>query len=169
EPTNHLDMITRDALKRAIGDFPGSAIIISHDPDFLKGICDRTFELSDGKLKNLNCSFNDYLLFHKEGVYGDSISVKKEKKAESKSVGTTDKNRSKKIQKEISEIENKLTLLEKNKVRFEELLSDSSFYKNRSYHTELDNYNDTKKNISELSKKWEELSEEMELIGRKNE
>ncbi len=51
EPTNHLDMVTRNALKHALKDFPGSIFIISHDPDFLKGLCDRTFELSGGVLK----------------------------------------------------------------------------------------------------------------------
>ena len=55
-------------------DFPGLYFIISHDPDFLKGLCDRTFELSGGVLKNLNCSFDDYLKFHKEGVYGKKVS-----------------------------------------------------------------------------------------------
>ncbi|MBE7412351.1 MAG: ABC-F family ATP-binding cassette domain-containing protein [Leptospiraceae bacterium] len=163
EPTNHLDMVTRDALKRALADFPGSVLIISHDPDFLKGLCSRTFELIGGELKNLNCSFDDYLKFHKEGVYEEPKNYNpKPDKPKSQ-----DKNRIKKIQKEISELEGKISLLEKNKVRLEELLADPGFYKNRSYQTELDNYSEVKKNLNSHSAKWEALSEELENLQEK--
>ena len=162
EPTNHLDMVTRNALKHALKDFPGSIFIISHDPDFLKGLCDRTFELSGGVLKNLNCSFDDYLKFHKEGVYGEeSQSAKPTRQKETNASKNNDKNRLKKIQKEITEIETRLELLEKNKKHLEELLADPGFYKNRSYQTELDNYNETKKEIANLTDRWEILSEEI--------
>ena len=162
EPTNHLDMVTRNALKHALIDFPGSLFIISHDPDFLKGLCDRTFELSGGVLKNLNCSFDDYLKFHKEGVYGEeSQATKPVRQKETNASKNNDKNRLKKIQKEIDEIEARLDLLEKNKKHLEELLADPGFFKNRSYQTELDNYNETKKEIASLTEKWEILSEEI--------
>jgi ATP-binding cassette subfamily F protein 3 len=162
EPTNHLDMVTRNALKHALIDFPGSLFIISHDPDFLKGLCDRTFELSGGVLKNLNCSFDDYLKFHKEGVYGEeSQSTKPVRPKETNASKNNDKNRIKKIQKEIDDIEKRLDLLEKNKKHLEELLADPGFFKNRSYQTELDNYNETKKEIANLTERWENLSEEI--------
>jgi ATP-binding cassette subfamily F protein 3 len=162
EPTNHLDMVTRNALKHALIDFPGSLFIISHDPDFLKGLCDRTFELSGGELKNLNCSFDDYLKFHKEGVYGEeSQSTKPVRPKETNASKNNDKNRIKKIQKEIDDIEKRLDLLEKNKKHLEELLADPGFFKNRSYQTELDNYNETKKEIANLTERWENLSEEI--------
>ena len=160
EPTNHLDMVTRNALKHALMEFPGSLFIISHDPDFLKGLCDRTFELSGGVLKNLNCTFDDYLQFHKEGVYGEeSQSAKPIRQKETNASKNNDKNRIKKIQKEITEIETRLELLEKNKKHLEELLADPGFFKNRSYQTELDNYNETKKEIAILTERWEMLSE----------
>ncbi len=165
EPTNHLDMVTRDALKRALGEFPGSVLIISHDPDFLKGLCSRTFELIGGELKNLNCSFDDYLKFHKEGVYEEPkvSSVKTENRSKSQ-----DKNKIKKLQKEIMDLEAKISLMEKNKVRLEELLADPGFYKNRSYQTELDNYNEIKRDLVVYSTKWEESSEELESLLGKN-
>ncbi|HMV45189.1 MAG TPA: ABC-F family ATP-binding cassette domain-containing protein [Leptospiraceae bacterium] len=162
EPTNHLDMVTRNALKHALMEFPGSLFIISHDPDFLKGLCNRTFELSAGVLKNLNCSFEDYLKFHKEGVYGEEDqSVKPVKTKETNASRNNDKNRIKKIQKEINDIESRLELLERNKKHLEEVLSDPAFFKNRSYQNELDNYNDTKKEIAFLTERWEILSEEI--------
>lgn len=66
EPTNHLDIVVRDALKRALVAYKGSVVVISHDPEFLNGLCDRTFRLAAGRLENLNVSFSDYLLYHKE-------------------------------------------------------------------------------------------------------
>ena len=43
EPTNHLDMQSKDVLKNAINDFDGTAIIVSHDRDFLDGLVDRIY------------------------------------------------------------------------------------------------------------------------------
>lgn len=70
EPTNHLDIVVRDALKRALIAYSGSVVVISHDPEFLDGFCDRTFRLAQGRLVNLNVSFNDYLRFHHEEDMG---------------------------------------------------------------------------------------------------
>ena len=47
EPTNHLDMQSKDVLKNAIRDFDGTAIIVSHDRDFLAGLVDRTYVFKD--------------------------------------------------------------------------------------------------------------------------
>ena len=51
EPTNHLDMHTKDVLKEAINNFDGTAIIVSHDRDFLDGLTDKIYEFSNGKVK----------------------------------------------------------------------------------------------------------------------
>jgi ATP-binding cassette, subfamily F, member 3 len=161
EPTNHLDMVTRNGLKKSLAEFPGTLFIISHDPDFLKGLCNRTFELIGGELKNLNCDFNDYLIYHKEGVY-EEPKLKTHTEKETFSKRNQDKNKIKKMQKDILDIETRLTRLEVNKKNLEEVLADPAFFKNRSYQTELDNYNDTKKEIANLTDKWEVLTKELE-------
>jgi len=51
EPTNHLDMKTKDILKQAIKDFDGTAIVVSHDRDFLNGLVDKVYEFGGGKVK----------------------------------------------------------------------------------------------------------------------
>lgn len=43
EPTNHLDMQSKDVLKNAIKNFDGTAIIVSHDRDFLDGLVDKVY------------------------------------------------------------------------------------------------------------------------------
>ncbi len=49
EPTNHLDMQSKEVLKQAIKDFDGTAIIVSHDRDFLDGLVDKVYEFGGGK------------------------------------------------------------------------------------------------------------------------
>ena len=51
EPTNHLDMKSKDVLKQAIKDFNGTAIIVSHDRDFLDGLVEKVYEFGGGKVK----------------------------------------------------------------------------------------------------------------------
>ena len=51
EPTNHLDMQSKDVLKNAIREFDGTAIIVSHDRDFLKGLVDRTYVFKDQQVR----------------------------------------------------------------------------------------------------------------------
>ncbi len=165
EPTNHLDIVIREALKRALAEYPGSMLIISHDPDFLKGLCNRTFQLSNGVLKNLNCSFDDYLKFHNEDEVTLQNSTSKEKKIEKKDTTTASKNKRKKLEKEILEIENKLERLEKNRKDKEELLQDPEFFKNRSFQLEMDTYNEIKNEIASLTSRWELATLELDEIG----
>ncbi|MBR6672762.1 MAG: ABC-F family ATP-binding cassette domain-containing protein, partial [Alistipes sp.] len=51
EPTNHMDMRSKDILKRAIQKYDGTVIVVSHDRDFLDGIVDRIYEFRDGGVK----------------------------------------------------------------------------------------------------------------------
>ena len=49
EPTNHLDMQSKDVLKEAIKAFDGTAIIVSHDREFLDGLVDKVYEFAGGR------------------------------------------------------------------------------------------------------------------------
>ncbi len=51
EPTNHMDMSSKELLKKAVKDFNGSVVIVSHDRDFLDGLVDRVYEFRDGGVK----------------------------------------------------------------------------------------------------------------------
>ncbi|TGK02874.1 ABC transporter ATP-binding protein [Leptospira langatensis] len=171
EPTNHLDLVVRDNLKRALQAYPGAVLVISHDPDFLKDLCTRTVSVSNGKVKDLNTSFSDYLRFPPEELEAEGGAIKtytpaenNDAKDKSRSQKNADKNRIKKLQKDIEQIEAKIALLEKNKANSEELLADPEFYKKRSYQMELDTYNETKAEIARLTENWEKLQTEMESL-----
>lgn len=81
----------------------------------------------------------------------------------SKSERNQIKNKIKSWEKEIVEIESKLDRLEKNKKDKEELLGDPSFFKNRSYQSELDTYNEIKNEIALLTERWESVSQDLEF------
>ncbi len=61
EPTNHLDMRSKDVLKEAVRDFDGTAIIVSHDRDFLDGLVSRVYEFAGGKVREHIGGIYDYL------------------------------------------------------------------------------------------------------------
>ena len=51
EPTNHMDIRSKDILKQALKAYDGTLIIVSHDRDFLDGLVDKLYEFRDGKVK----------------------------------------------------------------------------------------------------------------------
>ena len=61
EPTNHLDMQSKDVLKQAIHDFDGTAIIVSHDRDFLDGLVEKVYEFGGGKVREHLGGIYDFL------------------------------------------------------------------------------------------------------------
>ncbi|MCR5312469.1 MAG: ABC-F family ATP-binding cassette domain-containing protein [Bacteroidaceae bacterium] len=61
EPTNHLDMQSKDVLKQAIKDFDGTAIIVSHDRDFLDGLVEKVYEFGGGKVREHIGGIYDFL------------------------------------------------------------------------------------------------------------
>ena len=61
EPTNHLDKQSKEVLKQAIKEFDGTAIIVSHDRDFLDGLVDKVYEFGGGKVREHLGGIYDFL------------------------------------------------------------------------------------------------------------
>ena len=61
EPTNHMDIKSKDILKQALKAFDGTLIIVSHDRDFLDGLVDKMYEFRDGKVTEHLGSVRDFL------------------------------------------------------------------------------------------------------------
>jgi ATP-binding cassette subfamily F protein 3 len=61
EPTNHLDMASKDVLKEAIKAFDGTAIIVSHDREFLDGLVTKVYEFGGGKVREHLGGIYDFL------------------------------------------------------------------------------------------------------------
>lgn len=115
-----MDLVVRDNLRRALMAYEGSLLIISHDPEFLKDLCNRTISVDNGQIRDFNCTFSDYLKYNLQEtshpkLQSDSSALKKGETNQTRSKKNSDKNRIKKIQKELEQIETKIELLEKSK------------------------------------------------------
>ena len=60
EPTNHLDIDARDALVKALADFQGAVLLITHDPDLVELVADRLWLVADGTVKPFDGDLDDY-------------------------------------------------------------------------------------------------------------
>lgn len=61
EPSNHMDVKSKDILKQALKAFDGTLIVVSHDRDFLDGLVDKMYEFRDGKVTEHLGSVSDFL------------------------------------------------------------------------------------------------------------
>jgi len=61
EPTNHMDILSKDILKQALKSYDGTLIIVSHDRDFLDGLVDKIYEFKDGKVREHLGGVQDFL------------------------------------------------------------------------------------------------------------
>jgi ATP-binding cassette subfamily F protein 3 len=61
EPTNHMDMRSKDILKHALMAYNGTLLVVSHDREFLDGLVDKVYEFRDGNVKEHLGGINDFL------------------------------------------------------------------------------------------------------------
>lgn len=118
EPTNHMDIRSKDILKKALKDFDGTLIIVSHDRDFLDGLVDKLYEFRDGQVKEHLGSVAEFLEKRKienlqelERKFPD----KKQGKKQVQSVlnENKEKNRqARKVRERIASLEAEITILE---------------------------------------------------------
>lgn len=65
EPTNHLDIRSKEMLKNALIKYNGTLILVSHDRDFLTGLCNKVYEFKNQKVKNFPGDIYDFLKLKK--------------------------------------------------------------------------------------------------------
>ena len=116
EPTNHMDILSKDRLKQALLSYDGTLIAVSHDRDFLDGLADKIYEFRDGRIREYLGGVSDFL----ERLKLESLQelefaapVKDEPKKEKKSEGVAEFNRQKAVSKEERKLRNRISFLEK--------------------------------------------------------
>jgi ATP-binding cassette subfamily F protein 3 len=177
EPTNHLDIRSKDILKKALINYEGTVIMVSHDRDFMKGICDRLFEFRDGKVKEHLCDIEDFMQLRKVERLNELDLEKKDNKEKKQEV-TSNKNTShaissneqinkheleqKQIRNQIKKVEEIIENLESKIKDCDFKLSDAAEYEklinNKSFFEE---YNQFKLTLEKEIEKWESLSEKL--------
>ena len=71
EPTNHMDIRSKDVLKQALQNYDGTLIVVSHDRDFLNGLVDKVYEFTDGRVKEHLGGVDDFLRAKKADSFRD--------------------------------------------------------------------------------------------------
>ena len=119
EPTNHMDIRSKDVLKQALKAYDGTLIIVSHDRDFLDGLVDKLYEFRDGKVREHLGGVQDFLERRKldslkELERHNSLNIKKaEDVTERKNIAQNEYKAQKYISKEEKKIKNRISFLEK--------------------------------------------------------
>lgn len=171
EPTNHLDMPSKDVLKEAIRSFDGTAIIVSHDREFLDGLVSKVYEFANGKVREHIGGIYDYLSSIDEPSVAPTTQQEQPKKTEpvaaeetSKESYAKRKERMKKIsraEKAVKESEKKIEKMEARLKELDEILCQPE---NASDMTLITEYTSTKKALDEEVEKWEEESMRLEEL-----
>ena len=191
EPTNHLDMQSKDVLKEAIKAFDGTAIIVSHDREFLDGLVDKVYEFGGGKVREHLGGIYDYLRAHNAENINQALANQSMASAGSPSANTSGssvasgstadslasatsgkqsyaehKEQQKKIrkaEKAVKECEAKIEKLEARKKEIDELLMKPENATNMELVTE---YTELMKGLDEENERWMLLSEELEEVSK---
>ena len=177
EPTNHLDMPSKDVLKEAIKAFDGTAIIVSHDREFLDGLVTKVYEFGGGRIREHLGGIYDFL----QSKRIDELSQLETKPAAEKTPKATEKKSDEKSpalsyaerkeqQKKISKAEKavaasekKISEMEDRLKQLDQLLMDPAQASNMELVTE---YTNIKAALDEEVERWEQLSEAYDALTK---
>ena len=182
EPTNHLDMQSKDVLKEAIKAFDGTAIIVSHDREFLDGLVTKVFEFGGGKVREHIGGIYDFLRSRKISELselGRVAPVAQRTQAESASAAAPEQpsrqggsasyaahkeqqKQLRKAERAVEESEKKIAKMEQQLKELDQLLCDPQKASDMVLVTE---YTDIKKALDAEVERWEQLSEELEAMN----
>ena len=189
EPTNHLDMASKDVLKEAIKAFDGTAIVVSHDREFLDGLVTKVYEFGGGKVREHLGGVYDWIESHKRGEMnggngsngsnGVNRSTKPTKPIKpinpTKPINTANTAKNdyaahkeqqkllRKAERAVEESERKISDMERRLKELDDLLM---VPENAADMTLVTEYTSTKKALDEEVERWERLSEELESINQ---
>ena len=170
EPTNHMDIRSKDVLKQALKNFDGTLVVVSHDRDFLDGLVDKMYEFRDGKVKEHLGGIQDFLderkietLQELERRFKDEskpaepeISAGKQK-YEAKRVESKEE---RKLRNRISFLEKEISKLEDEMKKVESILSSPG--KDDDVMELTRQYLEYKRDLDAKTEEWAELSEKID-------
>ena len=176
EPTNHLDIQSKEIIKIALQKFEGTVIVISHDREFLQGLCDKIFEFRDGMMKEFLGNINEYLEYRQKETIRE-ISAEKSKLSQTEVEPKVEKQnqthssdvksnqaQSNFTSKEQKNLQNKLKKLEEKISDYEKEIASLEviFAKTNPSQQELEKYETLKKELTATMQDWEEIALQIE-------
>ena len=177
EPTNHLDMASKDVLKEAIRAFDGTAIIVSHDREFLDGLVSKVYEFGGGRVREHLGGIYDFLqsrnltdLSQLQSAQNNQNSQNSQNnqnaqsapKAQNYAEHKEKQKQLRKAEKAVEESERKINDMERRLKELDDLLMKPENASNMEFVTE---YTTTKKSLDEEVERWERFSEELEQLS----
>ena len=173
EPTNHMDIRSKDILKQALKAYDGTLIIVSHDRDFLDGLVDKLYEFRDGKVKEHLGGVQDFLERRKLETLNElerHYKVVEEKPAEvvqKKEEAKQEYQAKKFISKEERKIRNRISFLEKGIAEIEAKMAEiETVLSNPGPSDDVieltRTYLENKRELDYKMEEWEKLSESLE-------
>ena len=178
EPTNHMDIKSKDILKQALRQFDGTLVIVSHDRDFLDGLVDKLYEFRDGKVKEHLGGSADFLEERKIEKLQElerrvhTVQERPDRKGEpaiqqEMSEGRKEYQAKKAISKEERKIRNRIAFLEKEIAKLEEDMKRienilASPGENDDIMELTRQYLEDKRDIDAKTEEWAGLSEEID-------
>ena len=168
EPTNHMDMRSKDILKRAIQKYDGTVVLVSHDRDFLDGIVDRVYEFRDGGVKEYLGGI--YYFLEKRKVESLQEIERKDAPTASATKETSTGKLSyeqrkeqekllRKLRKAVETIESELADIEQKIAAYDEMFATATEYNEADYAA----YNELKAQYDKQMHEWEKASYELEI------
>lgn len=172
EPTNHLDMPSKDVLKEAIKAFDGTAIIVSHDREFLDGLVTKVYEFGGGRVREHLGGIYDFLRsrnidsLNQLGMAANTPTEEKTEQPAPPSAGKQNyeerrevQRRIRRLEKAVKDCETKISSLEKRLAELDAILCTPEGASDMEVVTE---YTSTKRVLDEEIEQWETLSLQLE-------
>ena len=171
EPTNHLDMPSKDVLKEAVRAFDGTAIIVSHDREFLDGLVTKVYEFGGGHVREHLGGIYDWLHSRRAATIHEAVGLAaapsggsaspaaaQEPKAGKQSYleHKEEQKKLRKARKAVEECERKIARLEARVKELDQLFLDPAKTSDMGLVTE---YADTRRQLDELQDEWLVLAE----------
>ena len=159
EPTNHLDIASKNVLKEALLKFKGTLILVSHDRDFVQGLCEKVISFRNQDVKPFLGDINAYL--EEKQLSSLKELEKGPEKTEQAPTKTTEDDYKK--QKKARASEQKIFKIEKQIVRLEKELKEIDFELEINYEQTIvqpnffDSYQQKKQALEQLLQEWENL------------
>ena len=174
EPTNHMDIRSKDILKQALKAYDGTLIIVSHDRDFLDGLVDKLYEFRDGKVKEHLGGVQDFLerrklenLSELERHYKPAAVEKPVEVVQKKEEAKQEYQAKKYVSKEEKKIKNRISFLEKGIEQIETKMAEiEAVLMNPGPDDDIMEltraYLENKRELDFKMQEWEKLNEQLE-------
>ncbi len=174
EPTNHLDIRSKEVLKEAIKAFNGTAVIVSHDREFLDGLVDKVYEFGNKKVREHLGGIFDFLETKKmESLRELEIKPENQKiisneqqkiSSENKLSYEARKELNRKIRKAEKDVEEVETAIQKLETELEIMQEELSNPQKASNHEFILSYQKKQRELEQKVYEWEILSEKLEEL-----